>query len=85
MKGIDMSEIKRRALAGVELVGKGALLCLGLLAMAALVVVMGVLMVVMLIATALPATSVRLKHDLMGRRDRKTTSELSAPRNPVPS
>ncbi len=85
MKGIDMNEINRRASRGIAWVGKGALLSLGILAMLALVVVMSVLTAVMLMAIALPASTVRQKRDLRGRRDDGNTSEFSAPREVVAS
>ena len=89
MKGIYMKEIYRLASRGVAWVGKAAgkaaLFCLGLLAMLALVVVLVVLTVVMLAATILPATAVRQKRDLRGRRDSGNTSEFSAPRKAVAS
>ena len=69
MKGIYMKEIKHLVLRGVGWVGEAALLSLGLLAMLALVVLMGVLTAVMLTATALPVTAVRHKRWLKGRRD----------------
>jgi hypothetical protein len=85
MKGIDMKEIDRLALRGVGWMGKAALFCLGFLAMLALLVVMSVLTAVMLTATVLPATAVRQKRDLRGRRDDGNTSEFSAPREIVAS
>ena len=53
---------------------------LGLLAMLALVVVMGVLTLVVLTATVLHATTVRHKRGLKGRRERANIPEISAPR-----
>ena len=73
MKGIYMKEINRKALGGAKWVGKGALLCLGLLAMS-------VLTAVMLTATALPGPAVRRRRDLRGRRETTNTSQNSAPR-----
>ena len=75
MKGIDMKEINHKALRGVAWVSKAALFGLGLLAMLALVVLMGVLTAVMLFAT-LPATAVGRKRDPRGRRDSTNTSEF---------
>ena len=80
MKGIHVKEIKHLALRGVGLASKAALLSLGLVAMVALVVVMGVLTAVMLTATALPAAAVSNKRERRGRRESKNTSEISAPR-----
>jgi hypothetical protein len=80
MKEIYMKEINRKALGGATWVGKGALLCLGLLAMVALVVVMSVLTAVTLMATALPGPAVRRRRDLRGRRETTNTSQNSAPR-----
>jgi hypothetical protein len=80
LKWRRMKEIKHLALGGVGWVGKGVLLSLGLLAMLALVVVIGVLTAVVLTATALPATAVRHKRRLKGRRDRANAPEISAPR-----
>ncbi len=80
MKGIYMKEINTLALRGAGWVAKGALLSLGLVAMLALVVVMGVLTAVMLTATAMPAPALRHKRGLRGRRERANTSEISAPR-----
>ena len=57
MKGNAIREINHRVFRRVGWVGKAALLCLGLLAMLALVVVMSVLTAVMLTAIALPATA----------------------------
>lgn len=74
-----MKEINPLALRGVKWMVKGALLCLGLLAMVALVIVMGVLTAVMLTATAFPATAVSNKRELRGRRESKNTAEISAP------
>jgi hypothetical protein len=85
MKEIDMKQINRLVWRGVAWVGRAVLFCLGLLAMLALVVVMGVLTAVMLAATALPATVVRQKRDLSGRRDSENTPELSATRKAVAS
>jgi hypothetical protein len=80
MKGIYIKEITHLALRGVGWVGKAALLSPGLLTMLALVIVMGVLSAVMLTSTALPATAVRHKLGLMGRRDTANIPEISAPR-----
>ena len=85
MKGIDTKEIDRLASRGVAWLGKATLFCLGLLAMLALVVVLGVLTAVMMAATALPATVVRQKRALKGRRASTNTSEISAPRKAVAS
>ena len=79
MKGIYMiymKEIKHLVLRGVGWVGKAALLSMGLLAMLALVVVMGVLTAVTLTATALPVTAVRHKRWLKGRRDISRTVKI---------
>jgi hypothetical protein len=80
MKGIDMKEINRVALGGVAWMGKVALLCLGILAIFALMVVMSVQTAVMLTAIALPKTAVWHKRELKVRRDSTNTSEISAPR-----
>ena len=80
MKEIGMKKINRLALGGVTWVGKAALFCLGLVAMATLVVVMSVLTAVMLMATALPAPAVRHKRELRGRPDSTNASEIPAPR-----
>ncbi len=80
-----MKEINSRAFRGVAWVGKAVLLCLGLLAMLALAVMMAVLTPVMLTATALPATTVRQKRDLRGRRHGGNTSKLSVQRKAVAS
>lgn len=85
MKGIDMKEINHRAFRGVVWIGKAVLLCLGLLAMLALVVVMSALTVVMLAATILPAPALRQKRDPRGRRDSGNISEFPAPRKAVAS
>jgi hypothetical protein len=66
-------------------VGRAALLCLGLLAMLALVFTMAVLTPLMLAASAFPATTARQKRELRGRRHGRTPSELSAPRKAVTS
>ena len=85
MKGSYM-EINRRAFRRVVWVGKAAQFCSGLLAMLALVVVMGVLTVVMLAATTLPVTAVRQKQDLRGRRDSgNTTTDFAGPYKEVAS
>ena len=80
MKGTHMKEIKHLTLRGLGLVSEAALLSLGFVAMAALVVVMGLLTAVMLTATALPATAVSNKRELRGRRESKNTAGISAPR-----
>ncbi len=85
MKRIDMKEIDFRALRGVAWVGKAALICLGLLAMLALVATMAVLTPLMVTATAFPATTVWQKREWRGRRHGRTASELSAPREAVAS
>jgi hypothetical protein len=80
MKKIYIKEINTLAVRGSRWVGKAALLSVGLVAMVALVVVMGVLTAVMLIATALPVAAVRHEGELKDKRGRKNTSEISAPR-----
>ena len=80
-----MKEISHRAFRGVAWAGKAALFCLGFLAVLALVVVIAALTPVMLAATALPATAVRQKRALRGRRDGTNTSEFSVPRKAVAS
>ncbi len=85
MKEIGMKKFNRLALGGVGWIGKVAMFCLGLVAMAALVVVMSVLTAVMLMATSLPATVVWQKRDLRGRRVSTNTSEFSAPRKAMAS
>jgi hypothetical protein len=80
-----MKEITHLALGGVALVGKGALLSLGLLAVVALVVVMSVLTAVMLMATALATTAVRQNREPRGQRDSTSASEISATRKAVAS
>jgi hypothetical protein len=74
-----MKEIGPLALRGVAWMGKAALFCLGLLGMLALVILMGVLTVVMLTATALPAAAVRHKGEVKDRRESTNTSEIPAP------
>ncbi len=80
-----MKEINRRAFRGVGWVGKAALLCLGLLAMLALVVVMGILTAVMLMSTILPGTAIGRRRDPSVRRDSGEASTLSALRKAVAS
>ncbi len=85
MKGNAIREINHRVFRRVVWVGKAALLCLGLLAMVALVVVMTVLTAVMLAATALPKTVAWHKRDPRVRRYSGYASEFSAPRKAVAS
>jgi len=85
MKGIDMKGTNSWAYRGVAWVGKGALFCLGLVVMLALVAVVAVLVPVMLAAAALPAAMVRQRRGPKGRRYGRSTSKPSAPRKAVAS
>jgi hypothetical protein len=85
MEGIDMKGTDSWAYRGVAWVGKGALLCLGLVAMLALVAVVAVLAPVMLVAAVLPTAMVRQRRGPRGRRYGGSTSKLSAPRKAVAS
>lgn len=80
-----MKEINHRAIRGIGWVGKAALLCLGILAMLAVLVAASLLMAVMLMATVLPATAKRHKRKLGDRRESRNTSELPAPRKALAS
>ena len=75
-----MKEINTLALRGSRWLGKAALLSVGLVAMVALVVVIGVLTAVMLMATALPVAAVRQEGELKDKRGSTNTSEISVPR-----
>jgi hypothetical protein len=79
MKGTDLKGTDSRAYRGVAWVGKGALLCLGLVAMLALIAVVAVLAPVMLAAAALPTAMVRQRQGSRGRRYGGSTSKPSAP------
>ncbi len=80
MEMIDTKRAGRPALRGVAWAGKAALFCLGLLAMLALVVVTGVLAVVMLAATVLPAPAVGRSRGSGDRRVGPSAQEFSATR-----
>ena len=84
MKGIDMEATDSQAYRGVTRVGKWALLCWGLVAMLALVVVVAVLTPVML-AAALTATMMQQRGGPRGRRFGGSTSNLSASHKAVAS